>query len=250
MLPINELSQVHLDPIKLVVFDVDGVLVPRGTKIKSTDTELQLQIKQIDNSLMEKLVRLHNAGFMININSGRGLYMLQIMFRSVLPYVSLTYENGSATWISGKVVQHMNSYKYLSGVTMILSKITDSNIKGWEPKEFITTIHCLDRVPAIEKAVADFPELYCMWNGEAYDIGVGEVQTKALGLDYLTQYLGLAKENTMAIGDNYNDKEMMDAAGISITADKDRVDGDFWVPLLDDRLPAEILVDKILQIVN
>jgi len=37
--------------------------------------------------------------------------MLQEMFREILPFVSLTYECGSATWYKGKIYQHINSFE-------------------------------------------------------------------------------------------------------------------------------------------
>ena len=54
-------------------------------------------------------------GFLINTAPGRGLYMLQEMFLRFC-LVSLTYENGSATWDNGKIFQHINSFKYLQNV--------------------------------------------------------------------------------------------------------------------------------------
>jgi len=248
MKSINELSKKDIKDIELLVFDVDGVLVRRGTVIKSNRSYLELEVKVIDPFQIDQIWRLSQCGFKININSGRGLYMLQLMFREVLPYVSLTYENGSATWYEGNIVQHVNSYSRLTDALSELLFIEDERIDGWEPKEFIITIHCSERVPAIEKVMSKFENLYCLWNSEAYDIGIKNDQTKAIGLKSLMNFLKLEKQNVLVIGDNYNDKSMMDIGGVRITADKDRVSGDFWVPLNGDRLPADILMDKILNL--
>jgi hydroxymethylpyrimidine pyrophosphatase-like HAD family hydrolase len=247
---INYLTLKDLDPIRLIVFDVDGVLVRRGTKIKSTKDFLELGIKHVDSKQIEQIQTLYKKGFLININSGRGLYMLQLMFRAVLPYVSLTYENGSATWIYGKIVQHVNSYEALDPVIISLLSVKDERIKGWEPKEFITTIHCTERVPKIEKIVSTFSNLYIIWNGEAYDIGMKIDQTKAVGLINLELIMGLEAKNILVIGDNYNDIPMMSVGGVAVTADKDRVKGDFWVPIDDERLPADILMSKIIDLME
>ncbi|MEK7190615.1 MAG: hypothetical protein AAB661_02520, partial [Patescibacteria group bacterium] len=69
--------------------------------------------------------------------------------------MSLTYENGSATWDKGKIFQHINSFKNLQNVFQKLKKATNKNIniKGFEPKEFIITIHCTKQVKEIEKIV-------------------------------------------------------------------------------------------------
>lgn len=110
MKPLDELTKKDLQQIKLIVFDVDGVLVPRGTKIKQVGNKLYIEIKKISERQIRQIKKLNKLGFKINISSGRGLYMLQKMFRDVLPFVSLTYENGSATWFKGKIFQHVNSF--------------------------------------------------------------------------------------------------------------------------------------------
>ena len=114
--PISELTKKDLKKIKLVVFDVDGVIVPRGTKIKQRGNITTLETKIIQKKQIRQIKKLHKLGFKININSGRGLYMLQEMFREVIPFVSLTYENGSATWNKGKIYQHVNSFGHLKNV--------------------------------------------------------------------------------------------------------------------------------------
>ena len=98
MKPIEELSKEILKDIKLIVFDVDGVLVKRGTKIKQADGITTLETKHIAPEQIEQIKKLKELGFLININSGRGLYMLQDVFRDILSFTSITYENGSATW--------------------------------------------------------------------------------------------------------------------------------------------------------
>jgi HAD superfamily hydrolase (TIGR01484 family) len=248
MLPIKYLDWDILKNIKLIVFDVDGVMVPRGTKIRQIDNLTTFETKRIAQKQIEQIKKLNELKFLINISSGRGLYMLQEMFREILPFTSLTYEHGSATWYQGKIHQHINSFEYLHKVLQELKNIQHENIKGFEPKEFIITIHSEDRVEEIEKLLTEkYPYLYCLWNGEAYDIGMNE-QHKATGLTALRKIFGLEKENVLAIGDNYNDKELLDAAGIAVSADKTRVNGHFYVPLEGEILPAERLMEHIIRI--
>lgn len=248
MQPIEKMTKEVLKDIKLIVFDVDGVLVPRGTKIKQENNTTTFHTKHIDPKQIEQIKKLKDLGFFININSGRGLYMLQEVFRGILPFASLTYENGSATWIEGKIVQHVNSFEYLLDLFLKLRGIEkEENVKGFEPKEFILTIHCEDRVQKIEDVVAEYDDLYCIWNGEAYDVGVKGIQNKAIGLTSLRRYLKLEKKNVLAIGDNLNDKEMIDAAGIAVSADKTRVEGDYFVPLEGEFLPADLMMQQIIK---
>lgn len=250
MLPIKSLTKEALKNIRLIVLDVDGVLVPRGTKIKQVGNRTTFETKKIGSSEIEQIKQLNKKGFYINVNSGRGLYMLQEMFREILPFTSLTYENGSATWLNGKVYQHVNSYEYIKHLYPKLQLIKHENIKGWEPKEFIITVHCKDRVKEIEELLAKEGKLYCIWNGEAYDIGIKDIQTKAVGVKALAELLKLKRENILIIGDNYNDEPMMKEGGISVTADKTRVNGDYYVNLKGKVLPAGQLMGKMLKILS
>jgi len=247
MKPLNKMLSKDLKQIKMIVFDVDGVLVKRGTKIKQVGNTTTLETKVIDKKQIEQIKQLNQKGFLINISSGRGLYMLQEMFREILPFVSLTYENGSATWYKGKIYQHINSFSYLRGIFPKLKKISNKSIKGFEPKEFIITIHCKKKIQEIERTVKKDKNLYTVWNGEAYDIGIKKEQTKALGLRRVIKIFKLKKEDVMAIGDNYNDHELLQETGTPISADKSRVKGKFYVPLNGKFLPADSLMQKILS---
>ncbi len=242
------MTKKDIEKIKLIVFDVDGIIVLRGTKIKQIGNSVKLEIKKMPLNEIELIKKVHKKGFLININSGRALYYLQEMFREILPFVSLTYENGSATWHKGKIYQHVNSFLQLHELIFELKKVKSEKIKGFEPKEFIITIHCTDRVAAIEKVLEKWKGIYWIWNGEAYDIGVKDVQTKAVGLRELMKVLGLRKENVMAIGDNYNDRELLDAAGVAVSADEKRAIGQFYVPLEGKFLPAERFMIRILEL--
>lgn len=236
-----------LRDIKIIVFDVDGILVKRGTKIKQKGNIMYLELKKINKKQINQIKKLNKIGYKINISSGRSLPYLQNMFREILPYTSITYENGSCTLYNGIIHQHTNSFQNLHEVNKKLLRIKDKNIKGFEPKEFIITIHCKKRIKKIERLLKKYPRLYCLWNGEAYDIGIKKIQTKANGIKKIKEIFKLKKKNVLAIGDNYNDKEMLNEAGIKITADKDRVNGDFYIPLNSNKLPADILMEEIIR---
>ena len=250
MRPLNQISKEDLKEIKMIVFDVDGVLVPRGTKIKQVGNVTTLETKIIRDKQIEQIKRLHELGFLINISSGRGLYMLQEMFRGILSFVSLTYENGSATWYQGKIYQHVNSFEYLKEVFPKLAEVAKSNkdVKGFEPKEFIITIHCKEQIKEMEEVVKKYPKLTTIWNGETYDVQIDKEQTKAVGLRHVIEIFKLKKENVMAIGDNYNDAELLAESGMPISADKSRISGKFFVPLEGEFLPADKLMQKILSL--
>jgi len=250
MKPLNQMLKKDINKVKMIVFDVDGVLVPRGTKIKQVGNRTSFTTKIIAKKQIEQIHKLFKKGFLINISSGRGLYMLQEMFREILPFVSLTYENGSATWYKGKIFQHINSFEPMRTVFSELKRVRNKNIKGFEPKEFIITIHCTRQVKEIEKIIKKYKNLYTVWNGEAYDVGIKKSQTKALGLRQAIKVFKLKKRNVMTIGDNYNDHEMLAESGVPISADKSRVKGRFYIPLKGKFLPADKLMQKILSLIG
>lgn len=238
---ISELTHKDLKDIKLIVLDVDGVLVPRGSIIEQSGNQTMFETKRIRKSEIDYIKNLYDVGFKVNISSGRSLFMLMDMFRDVLPYVSITYENGSATWINGFCHQHCNYFEDLIEVRKELSQIKDKRIKGWEPKEHIITIHCTSEIPEIENICKKYKLIKYIWNGEAYDI-MHINQTKANGIGHMLVYYKLEKSQAMAIGDNYNDKEMLSSVGLAISADCERVDGDYYIPM-----PAGVMMWKILQ---
>lgn len=249
MKSLDLMTKKDIEKIKMIVLDVDGVLVPRGTKIKQDGDKMSFVVKRVPAGEIEMIRKLNEKGILLNINSGRGLYFLQEMFREVLQFVSLTYENGSATWHKGKIHQHVNSFLQLKDLFFELKKVRSEKIKGFEPKEFIITIHAKARVPAIENILAKKNGIQWAWNDEAYDIGVKSLQTKAAGLREFMKILNLRPENVMAIGDNYNDAELLQKAGIAVSADAKRIRGDFCVPLTGKFLPAENLMIKFLELI-
>ncbi len=244
---INNSLNNKLKKIKFILLDIDGVVVPRGTKIEQKGENLKINIKKIPESQIEKIKTLSKKGYVFGINSGRGLYMLQNMFSKILPYLIITYENGSATWYKGKIYQHSNSFDKLYKVRQELEKVKHPNIKGFEPKEFIITVHCKKRVKEIEKIVSKYKELYSIWNDEAYDIGVKGLQTKARGLKEVMKTFKIKKQQILFVGDNYNDRGLGGMAGVIVSADKTRLKGDIYVSMHEKKLPAEQVMDIFLN---
>jgi hydroxymethylpyrimidine pyrophosphatase-like HAD family hydrolase len=241
------LTKGDLSRIRLIVFDVDGVLVPQGTTIKQDGNRFYMDIKTIGKEEIKLMKILYDMKYRLVINSGRSLYVLLEMFHEVTPFVSFIYENGSATWDQGKVTQLVNPFIDIVKIQDILRKIKDKKIKGWEPKEFLITIHCTDRIKQIEEAMKYHSRYYCLWNGEAYDIGNKTEQNKGIGLIRYRMRHKYRKEEVLGIGDNVNDVEFLDVCGISVTADKSRVEGNFYIDR-KDKLPANILMKQIVEV--
>ena len=219
----------QLKKIKFIILDIDGVTVPRGTRIKKISENLRMRVREIPKREIQQIKQLSKKGYLIGVNSGRGLYLLQDVFHDVLSHIVITYENGSATWYKGKIYQHVNGFEKLDPLLEELRKIKHKDIKGFEPKEFIITIHCKKPIKEIEKTVSRHKGVYWIWNDEAYDIGIKGLQTKSRGLKQVMKILKLKKENIMFVGDNYNDVSLEKDVGIIVSADKSRLKGDFYV---------------------
>lgn len=237
----------QLSKIKFIILDIDGVSVPRGTKIREVSHSLKMKVREIPRREIDQIKELSKKGYYIGVNSGRGLYMLQDMFHDVLPSLIITYENGSATWHRGKIYQHANGFKKLHPIICDLRKIKHPDIKGFEPKEFIITIHCEKRIKKIENIVSKHKGVYWIWNDEAYDIGIEGKQTKSRGLREVMKIFGFNKENILFVGDNYNDISLQKEVGIVVSADKSRLKGDFYVDMNRKKFPAEQVMDWFLE---
>ena len=92
---------------------------------------------------------------------------------------SLQGENGVFTLIKGQVIQHDRlTYEELEDLRKIRGEIekvaeNNKNIRGFEPKQFLISVHCWSEEPLIAEIVKKIDvenKFYIKWNSEAYDI--------------------------------------------------------------------------------
>jgi len=255
MKAITELTREDIKEVKLICFDCDGVTVEKGTEIEETETTLSVKTHTLSPEMLQKLQNLKKI-FHINFSSGRSLLYLDRMYGKVLwNHASLQGENGIFTLIDGQVIQHeFFSPKDLDLINGMKTEIRDlskkeKKIRGFEPKQFLITVHCWNEVPLIEKIVKNFDKenrYYCWWNGEAYDISLKSLN-KGIGLKHLCDYLKIDTSQTIAIGNGPNDKDMVDAAGIGVTTDPKWLGADFQTTGML-HLGGEELVNKLLEL--
>ncbi len=62
MKDIKEITKEELDALKIITFDIDGVVIPVGTELKENDdgTELFMKSKQLSREFIENLKNLRN----------------------------------------------------------------------------------------------------------------------------------------------------------------------------------------------
>lgn len=252
---LKELSLEDIQKIKLVCFDCDGVTVEKGTEIEETETTLTVKTHTLSSEMLKKLQELKKH-FFINFSSGRSLLYLDRMYGKVLWHnASLQGENGIFTLTDGKVIQHEFFNKEdLEILNMMKTDIRDlakkeRKIRGFEPKQFLLTTHCWEEVPEIVSIVKKYDSenrYYCWWNGEAYDVGLKNIN-KGTGLKHLCEYLKIGLSETIAIGNGPNDKDMIDVAKIGVTTDPKWLKADFQTSG-ELHLGGEELIDKLLSL--
>jgi HAD superfamily hydrolase (TIGR01484 family) len=257
MKPLIELTSNDLKNIKIICFDCDGVTVERGTEIEETEDSLTVKTHALSPNLLEKMLLLKKR-FHLTFSSGRSLLYLDRMYGKILwDNASLQGEIGIFALIDGQVIQQekftleeLNKIRQIKETIRELSK-NNKDIRGFEPKQFLITPHCWNAVPEIEEIVKKYDSnnnFYCWWNGEAYDIAPKRLN-KGSSLNKLAEYLGFDISQTMAIGNGINDKDMIDAAGISVTTDPKELEADYFTSGKLN-LGGEELVDRLLELIK
>lgn len=256
--PLTALNQTFIRKyIKAVTFDIDGVVVPVGTKIIEDGSGTHLSIRTHRMSArMVNMIHTLKRHVWINFSSGRSLLYLQHFLGDVLwDKVSLCGENGNFVFMNGAVKQLVSYpkgyFQKLSDIRKDLQKLKVQKPKlivGFEPKHVILTVFTRGEVPLIAKTVKRHDregELYCLWSGEGYDIGYKKT-SKATALKYICENLGIKSKEMVTTGNNLNDREML-SFGIGVSVDPERVRGAYAIPKKRGMLGGEVLAEYLLN---
>ena len=248
----KKIPKEELDRIKLLVLDTDGVTIKRGTKIIEKDSEeywsAEIKTSKISRELADMIKKLEERGLLVMISSGRSLVYLQSMYSRILgDGTILQAENGNLSMVGGKIIQHFDySQKYFEKISRIKERIKKLPISGFEPKQFILTVHSPKEFGEVYKIVEEEDpeeELRVMWNGEAFDIQKKEI-SKGEGLKKIVDYMKI-DDLVMAIGDRINDKELLDVADIGVSADKGNLKEEYWTT--GEKMPGEQLIKYLID---
>jgi HAD superfamily hydrolase (TIGR01484 family) len=257
MKSIQNLTKTDLENIKLLCFDCDGVTIKEGTFLQENQGELIVRTAKLTPEMTEKINSLKN-NFYIMFSSGRHPLYLARMFEDVLwEKVILQGEIGLITVFDGQVSQlekyPMELLKTATKIKASLRRLADSNdkVNGFEPKQFLISLHCqedMDEVRAIVNKHDVNDEFYCLWSGEAFDIAPRRFN-KGTGLQYVLKMLNLKLENVLAVGNDPNDKEMVEWAGVSVTTDPESVvEGADFITEKRGVSGGEEIINKILEL--
>jgi len=252
---IKEITKEELDAIKVITFDIDGVIAPVGTKIQETIDEdsidLYMESKKLSPEFIEDLKKLEKY-VRLNFSSGRNiLYLKSLVNEFFNEKTILQAENGNITWVNNKITHPEYSDEYFNQIRDLKNKISklkekDQKIRGFEPKFFILTVHCeqMEEIPKLVKEVSD-NKLYCLWTNEGYDIGNKET-SKGKAIEVLAKEMRIKPKQIMTTGNNYNDAEML-KIGKGVTVNPDRVKAEYFIEHKSDELGGELLAKFLLD---
>ena len=256
MKPLSDLTPEEINRIKLISFDSDGVLAEKGTEIFDTPGFYSQKTNLISPEILSKLNQLKNS-FEIVINSGRSSLYLTRFYQDILwSKVTLISEIGIFLTGQGFMVQTEPLTTYELEVTKkIRSEIShllgDPRVEGFEPKQFLTTLHCHSEVPEVTEIVSrNDPEnqFYCWWNLEAYDINPKKF-TKVNALKKLISLKNISPSQVMTVGNGVNDRDSVTSQFLNITTDTaNLVTDDYFVD--GENLGGEKIIDHLLTVVK
>ena len=248
---ISEITKEELGKLKVIFFDIDGVVIPMGTELRENQdgTELFMKSKQLSREFITNLKKLKKY-LKIGFSSGRNILYLKSLTNEIFDNrVILQAENGNITFLENKIVHPVYPDEYFGKLRDIKEKIkemmaADTRIRGFEPKLFILTVHCdeMKEIPALVKKMSR-DDLYCLWTNEGYDIGNREM-SKGVAIVNLAERLGIEPKQIMTTGNNYNDAEMLnEGKGVSVLPE--RVEGEYFIK--GDKLGGELLAEFLLE---
>jgi len=257
--PLQLLTYEDIKDLKLVVFDVDGVTIKKGTQIeeiKTADkTKFTISTNNLTPEMKDALFKLKQKYF-VAICSGRSSLYLTDVFNDLLwDNFYLISEIGIFTLIDGELKQNKKfERKYLEKMKLIkndLSKLVGDKpeMADFELKQFLITLHASYEIPEVYEIMKKNDpekEFYCLWNGEAFDIAP-KILDKGESIKFLAKELGIGIYQTMASGNGPNDKSMLDAAGIGITTDKKSVEADYYTEG-NEELGGFEIINKLLEL--
>lgn len=259
MKPLSELTKEDIKDLKLVVFDVDGVTIKKGTDIEeiktSSETKFTIRTNNLTAEMKDKLFELKKKYF-VAICSGRSSLYLTDVFNDLLwDNFALISEIGIFTLINGELKQNKKfDEKQLRKMKLLrndLAKLVGDKpeMADFELKQFLITLHASHEIPEVYEIMKRHDpeeEFYCLWNGEAFDIAP-KILDKGQSIKFLAKELGIGIHQTMASGNGINDKSMTEAAGIGITTDKKSLESDYYTED-NEELGGFEIIEKLLSL--
>lgn len=230
--PLSEMSDEQLKKIKMVVFDIDGVIIPKGTDLHENidGTEFSMKTHKLTPQFINNVIELKKH-VRVAFSSGRNLLYLRSLVNHFFDNsIILQTENGAISFLDGKIAHPEYPQEYFEAIHKIKvlanKNARELTLKGFEPKIFNLTIHAEKETNLIYDLVKQSDHkglVYCIWTGEAYDLGLKGI-TKGWRLQETAKQLGLKPDEMITTGNALNDKEMLEF-GVGVTVEPNVVWG-------------------------
>jgi len=257
---LTEMSDEEIKNVKLIVFDVDGVIIPTGTDLKENDdgTEFWMKTHKLSDNFIKNIIELKKY-VRVAFSSGRNFLYLRSLVKDFFDEsIIVQSENAAITFIDSKMSHPVYPKGYFETMfklkNLILKNKKALKLEGFEPKIFNFAVHTeeeVDLIYELVKSVDNDGMLYCIWTGEAYDIGLKGI-TKGWGVAEIAKKMNITPNQIITTGNALNDKEMLEF-GIGVTMRPDRVSGKYKCSggdgLGGEEL-AEFLVKKFRELRN
>lgn len=228
--------------IKLIASDVDGTLVKDSSP-------------HIYPELPEAIRQLKTRGILFCVASGRQYYSIRSMFREVADDIAYIAENGAHIVYQGKSLSVIPMERsHVEGIVKLYREYRDececivstpkATLMETDNRDFVELIRngyrnryelvddVLDtKEPIIKVSIYGKGSIRQLGEGQFIPAWQDKVKAtmageewvdfmarnvdKGRGLKFLVDYLGIAREETMAFGDNDNDIGMLKEAGVS-----------------------------------
>lgn len=228
---------------KLMAVDMDGTLLTSEKTISpktveavekaydagkyvtiSTGRPIQGLSKYEDIIKPDVPVITYNGAMIIKLHSQEVLFHQCVDSASAKEVIEKGNEIGTTVIVwsdnklyANKINDRVNSYKLLSGLEPILIEDIDKLVK-----QGVTKMLWLDEAEKhfeyqkmLDETLVNRRIVYCTSQPTFLEF-MGEGVSKAVALEKLGQMLGILREESIAVGDGFNDLEMIEYAGLGI----------------------------------
>lgn len=195
-------------------FDPDFIISSNGTMIFSNDGQVLKKTPLKRESAIEVLKYLEENNYCYCITSYDTMYCLKTSYKRIKDEYENACDYGDNR-ITGALSDFYNLFQKKNGIDLI-----DSYEDILSSEEDIYCISCisidrnrlLEGSTYLEKISGINITASARNNFEIYD----EKASKGAALEYISSYLNISLNETMALGDNYNDISMLETAKISV----------------------------------
>lgn len=273
-------------------FEADTDLVRVKLVASDMDCTLLADDGSMPPNMAELIEALDAAGITFCAASGRPLYTLRDMFPDYVSKMALLSDNGAAIWCRGELVFKdlidVPTYHELIDFTLadgrgcpVVCGIEAGYLRSCDRiyddffRRFFTQIVYVDSLDDLDvdvnKYTVYFPdhtaedvytETYADAWGDRFSVTnagrewidmMNKHVDKGTGITRLCEHLGIATADAMALGDTYNDIQMLEAVGHSYVVanaeDHMHAHARFLAPSNNDRGVAQV-IEALLEVVE